>query len=250
MHLADADERPGTECSAADRRAEERRLGTQVPFGMVEEGAVVDRHRAGHRRPRRHGVVRPVMDLHVERTQERGKAELFEGEPAGPRGRDGAARRRAPAASSLQRSSSPRRATSVNQRRHAHASPGRGPWCSSRRHRAGPGPPRRRARAARGPSTQELQSPMCWRAAVFHVRVARSASPRVERSARSTSSVRTALMPAAMSCDVERVDDTSRRGHRCSWRSCTLGTSLADRVGVPTASPRGGATRNPRSSGT
>ena len=92
-HLADADQHRGPPRGAADGAPEEGRLGAEVPFGMVEERAVVDRHRAGHRRPVRHGVVRTVVHLDPGRAQHGTEPDLLVDEPARPRGGDDAAQR-------------------------------------------------------------------------------------------------------------------------------------------------------------
>ena len=95
-HLADADQHGGLPCGAADGATEEGCLGAHVPFGVVEERAVVDRHRTRHRRSRRHGVVRSVVDLDLHGAQHGTETDLFEDEPARPRDRDRTAYRRTP----------------------------------------------------------------------------------------------------------------------------------------------------------
>ena len=64
-----------------------------MPLGMVEERAVVDRHGTGHRRPGRHRVVGPVVDLHPDGAQHGTQPDLLEDQPARPRDRDRAAHR-------------------------------------------------------------------------------------------------------------------------------------------------------------
>ena len=92
-HLADADHHRGLPRGAADGAPEEGRLGAEVPFGMVEERAVVDRHRTGHRRSGRHGVVRTVVHLDPDGAQHGTEPDLLVDEPARPRGGHDAAHR-------------------------------------------------------------------------------------------------------------------------------------------------------------
>ena len=87
-HLADADQHACLPGGAADGTAEEGRLGAEVPFGMVEECAVVDRHGTGHGRVGRHRVMRPVVDLHADGAQHRTEPDLLVDQPARPRRRD------------------------------------------------------------------------------------------------------------------------------------------------------------------
>ena len=47
--LAHTDKRSGAPCGAPNGATKERRLGAKVPFGMIEEGAVVDRDNTGNR---------------------------------------------------------------------------------------------------------------------------------------------------------------------------------------------------------
>jgi hypothetical protein len=56
---------------------------------MIEEGAVVNGDDAGHGSSCGHGVVRPVVDLHAERIEQAGKANLFEGQAGRTRSGNG-----------------------------------------------------------------------------------------------------------------------------------------------------------------
>ena len=83
--LAHADEGPRLQGGTADRPPKEQRLGSDMPLRVVEEGAVVDRHDAGHGRPFGHRVVRRVVDHDAERPEEAGEAGLLEEQSARPR---------------------------------------------------------------------------------------------------------------------------------------------------------------------
>ena len=171
--LADADQRrrrARAACRMARRKnaAFERRCHSG--WSKNVQSWIVTAHGTGG--ACRHGVVRPVVDLHAERTQHGRKAELLEGEPARPRRRAPRPRTVAPAATRLP-ACLVAAAGDQGERRRRRARPGRAPapWCSSRRHRGAPGRRRRRARAAAGRVTAATAtSSMCARAAARQVR--------------------------------------------------------------------------------
>ena len=167
------------------------------------------------------------MDLHAERAQHGGEADLLEGQPAGPGGGDDGRARSAPGASSCQRSSSPRRATSVrstSSRRRQTLGPA--PSCSSRRHRVAPGQRRRRARAQDGPVTAATSTGRGARCAAVTPGAGQRVLPAPHRQVGPQRVVgQDGCEAGGDALDVERVDDRRPAPAPTASRSCTLGTS-------------------------
>ena len=74
------DEHGGVTGRPTDGPAKEHRLGAEMPLRVIEEDAVMDGDRAGHPGPFGHGVVRCVMQLDAERSDEAGQPDLLEDE--------------------------------------------------------------------------------------------------------------------------------------------------------------------------
>ena len=80
--LAHADQHARGPCGPPDGPAEEGRLRPDMPLGVIEEGAVVDRDSAGHRGPCGHRVMRAVVEADPERPQQRREPDLLVDQPA------------------------------------------------------------------------------------------------------------------------------------------------------------------------
>ena len=234
-HLADADQHAGVPGGAADGTTEEGRLGAEVPFGMVEECAVVDRHGTGHGRVGRHRVMRPVVDLHPEGAQHRTEPDLLVDQPARPRRRDhvadgGAGGQVVPAlrVAAARQQGEPDIVASgeaVCQRHGVVAG-------ATRPRRDGGGVERQVEMLSR--HRNDRHSSIWARAAPRQVRADAYAAPWLRSSARRTSSVNTAARPRAMSSMSS--GSTMRAGAGpTAPRSRTLGTSLDTTVGMPHA---------------
>ena len=214
---AHADHRRGPAGGHPDGPAEEDHLGPLVPLGVVEEGAVVDRHHHRHPSPLGHRVVGAVVDRRPAAAHQTAEARLLPGQAEGTRAR-GHGEHLGPVAVVFAERLPARRVGAAGEEHQVDVGapsqgPGQlegvaaGPGRGGRHRRDVEGEPQRPRRAHR----RDRQSSRWRPAASRHVLDRTRSSPRRLSSSRPGPSVAAATSPPAMS-SVEPASTISAAG--------------------------------------